>query len=217
MRLWSFANTIAGRLLIAAVCIAAVQAAIAMAQRRTRLQADQAATFDVGALPPELGRWLGRRFEVDPKILMKMGALQMVNCSYENDVARQAAVHLATFSTADVLAPHTPQQCFTEDGWTILKDDWKHDSTGRRYRQLLIEREAARTMAVYWYQLGTEVAGDRDDIRRILQRFRLHGTPFPPLVKVLVEAPIVFADADAAADCEDLGAAIFDWVKKGSE
>src|SRR5262249_2785230 len=128
---------------------------------------------------------------------------------------RQVAVHLATFSTADMLIPHPPQLCFTESGWTILKDEWQTDGD-RRYRLLLVEREGARSTVVYWYQLGADVAADRDDLRRILQKFRREKTSWPPMVKVLIQSPVVLSEADANSDCRVLGAAIYKWVKDAS-
>jgi hypothetical protein len=36
------------------------------------------------------------------------------------------------------------------------------------------------------------------------------------MVKVLIQVPVVFAEADADADCRDLGAAIYEWVRDAS-
>jgi hypothetical protein len=215
MPLLTLAKSVPGRLLIAALCVAATQAAVWGLQRRTALLAAQTANFDVNALPLDLGSWTGTVAELDPRLFKQVGALKMTNRTYHNDVRRQAATHLATFSTADMLVPHPPQLCLTESGWTILKDDWQTDGD-RRYRLLLVEREGARSAVAYWYQLGTEVAGDRDDLRKIMQKFRRERTTWPPMVKVLIQVPVDFAEADADADCKDLGAAIYKWVQDAS-
>src|SRR5262245_32981176 len=219
MRLLKFASSTTGKLLVAALCVAATQAAVWKVQRSTRLLADQAAKFDVGALPLELGdrnQWSGTTTELDPRLFKQVGAITMTNRSYHNDAGRPAAVHLATFSTADMLVPHPPQLCLTESGWNILQDDWQSDGD-RRYRLLIVEQEGARAVVVYWYQLGSDVAGDREDLRKIMQKFRREKTAWPPMVKVLIQIPVVYADADSIADCKDLGAAIFNWVRDASE
>jgi hypothetical protein len=218
MNLLNFAKSVPGRLLVAAICVAATQAAVWQVQRRTGLLAAQSANFDVNALPLELGtgQWTGTAAELDPRLFKQVGALKMTNRSYRNALGRQAAAHLATFSTADMLVPHPPQLCLTESGWTILKDDWQTDDHGRRYRLLLVEREGARSAVAYWYQLGTDVAGDREDLRKIMQKFRREKTTWPPMVKVLIQAPVDFVEADANADCNDLGAAIYEWVRDAS-
>jgi hypothetical protein len=196
--------------------VAATQAAIWQLQRHTALLAAQTANFDVNGLPLELAqKWTGTVSELDPRLFKQVGALKMTNRTYKNELGRQASTHLATFSTADMLVPHPPQLCFTENGWTILKDEWQTDGD-RRYRLLLVEREGARAAVAYWYQLGTEVAGDRDDLRKIMQKFRREKTTWPPMVKVLIQSPVVFSEADADADCRDLGGAIYEWVKQAS-
>jgi hypothetical protein len=215
MAVLNFAKSVSGRLLIAALCVAATQTAVWQLQRRTALLADQTAHFDVDALPLQLGTWTGTAAELDPRLFAQVGALRMTNRNYANELGRQTAAHLATFSTADMLVPHPPQLCLTESGWTILKDEWQTDGD-RRYRLLLVEREGARAAVAYWYQLGAEVAGDRDDLRKILQKFRREKTTWPPMVKVLIQSPVVFSEADASADCRELGAAIYAWVKDAS-
>src|SRR5262245_20680057 len=216
MRLSTLVNTVPGRLLIAALCVAATQAAVWQLQRHTAALAGQTANFDVNGLPLELGSsWTGTNTELDPSVFKQVGALKMTNRTYQNELGRQATAHLATFSTADMLVPHPPQLCFTESGWKILKDEWQTDGD-RRYRLLLVERDGARSAVAYWYQLGTDVAGDRDDLRKIMQKFRREKTTWPPMVKVLIQVPVVLADADSIADCKDLGAAIFKWVRDAS-
>jgi hypothetical protein len=208
-------QSIASRLFIAAICVAATQAAIWNLQRHTALLAAQAEKFDVDALPLELGAWAGTAAELDPGVFKQVGALSMTNRRYSTEAGRQAAVHLATYATSEMLVPHPPNLCLTGSGWTILKDGW-HNDRDRRYRLMLIERDGMRAAVAYWYQLGTDVAADRNDLRKILQKFRRDRTSWPPMVKVLLQAPVIFSEDDAIADCRELGAAIYEWVKDAS-
>src|SRR5258708_39725145 len=107
----NFARSTAGRLLIAAVCIAASQAAISSVRYRTGIAAAQAATFDVAGLPLQLGEWTGASAEIDPTLAQAVGAISLINRRYENDAGRRASVHLATFPTAEVILPHPPELC----------------------------------------------------------------------------------------------------------
>ena len=203
----------AARLLMAALCVAATQVAVWQVKHRTGLQAAQGATFDVTALPFQLGQWSGTSAGFDPKVFAQVGGLSMVNLSYTNELGRHASVHLANFSTADLLLPHTPPGCYELSGWTIPKDDWQTDSHDRRYRLMYPERDGARFCVAYWYQVGPDVAASREDLRKIMLKLRVNGTPWPPLIKVLIQVSVDFNDDDARSTVEDLGFQIYDWVR----
>src|SRR5258708_4240497 len=141
----NFAKSTAGRMLIAALCIAASQAAISSVQYRTGIAAAQAATFEVAGLPLQLGEWTGASAEIDPKLAQAVGAISLIDRRYENDGGRHASVHLATFPTAEVTLPHPPDLCYTGAGWTILNDDWQRDTHDRQYRLMIVEQEGARS------------------------------------------------------------------------
>jgi EpsI family protein len=207
---------LAGRLLIAAVAVAATQAVVWQLNHRTGLAAARAAEFNVAQLPLQLDEWSGAETELDPKVFQKVGALEMVNRSYENDKGRRAAVHVAAYPTAAALLPHPPELCYNTAGWTIQKDEWNTDGPQRRYRLMVVENGGARTAVAYWYQLGAEVVSNRDELRQVLQKLRLQGAGWPPLVKVMVQVQIEFSEADSQAVAEDLGAKIYDWVLNNS-
>jgi EpsI family protein len=211
----NFVKSTAGRLLIAAVCVAAPQAAIWQVQDRTRLEAAQNAKFDVTDLPLQLGRWSGTPIKLDQRLFEKIGASSMSDRSYTNDVGQHAAVQLASFAMADA-PPHHPQICYPEWGWAIRQDDWQRDGHGRLYRWMVVEQGSARSVLAYWYQLGEDVAGSRDELRRILQKLRSQGRARPPLVKVLIQIPIDYSETDSQATAEELGADIYDWIKSHS-
>ena len=105
-------NSTVGRLLIAAVCIGAAQAAVWRLNHLTALAASQAAALDMPPLPLQLKEWSGTDVELDPRLLESSGALKVIaNRSYVNAARRQgsrARLHLAADGALLV-------QCGTQD------------------------------------------------------------------------------------------------------
>jgi len=204
------------RLLIATLCVVSTQVAIWYVNYSTGLMAAQAATVDVTALPRQIGEWSGTPDEFDERLFAKTGASSMVNYSCRNGLGRQASVHLASFSLSDIALPHTPPDCYSRSGWNIVRNEWQTDSHDRRYRFMLVERNGLQVAVVYWYQLGPNVVGDQDDLRRLLLKLRIQGKAWPPLVKVLIVVPVETSQDDAREQCDDLGAPIYDWILANS-
>src|SRR5262245_56342387 len=121
-----FLSTTPGRLVIAAVCIAASQALIWREQSRMRLQAAQSARFDASALPMELGPWSGTLTELDPRMAAYVESVTMTNRLYMNDAGRQASVYVASWPAGELRVPHPPTICYPGGGWSILKNNTQH-------------------------------------------------------------------------------------------
>jgi hypothetical protein len=121
---------------------------------------------------------------------------------------------MASHGTADLGAamPHIPHNCYRVHGWTIVNDDWRTDGD-RRYRLMIVEIGGARAAVAYWYQLGSDVVSDRDELRTIFQKLRRQGQAWPGIVKVMIHIPIDFSEADAKAAAEELGAGIYEWIR----
>lgn len=204
------------KLIVAACCIAATHATVWQIQRRTRLEAAEAEKFDVTTLPMKFGKWSGANIELDPNLFRQTGALSIANRSYQNEAGYRASLHIATYSTADVTLPHPPDLCYSTAGWGILKDEWQNGGGDFRYRLMIADQNGAKTGVVYWYQLGSHVASNREELRRILQKLRLEGKKWPPLVKVLLTIPITLSEKDATFAAEDFGKQIYDWVSHKS-
>ncbi|MGQ0633579.1 MAG: exosortase-associated EpsI family protein [Planctomycetaceae bacterium] len=209
-------STLPGRLAIACVCVAATQAAAWHLDRQTRSQASQALELDVAKLPMQLGEWSGVDTEIDARLVAHVGSKSIVNRKYEDGLGRTIIVHLAEFPAAEVSIPHPPPLCYTNAGWTIVRERWREVAPGVRFREMKLDREGAKVDVTYWYQLGPHVAGNRDDLRKILQSYRFSRDPWPPMVKVLLHAPGDDPDGQAGAAFEQFAAAIFDWIKSQS-
>jgi hypothetical protein len=206
----------ATRLLIAAVCVAVTQVAVWQVKYHTGLQAAQGAKFDVTALPRQLGEWSGEPADLDPRVFRQVGGYSMLNQMYGNELGRQVSVHVANFSTADLLIPHPPDLCYAKAGWTIVSDVWHADSRDRRYRLMFVQRDGARVCVAYWYQMGAAAASNREELRKILLKLRAAGKPWPPLIKVLIQIPVDLSADDARLATEDLGFRIYEWIRTKS-
>ncbi|HEY3968492.1 MAG TPA: EpsI family protein [Planctomycetaceae bacterium] len=209
-----FLDTTAARLGIAAICIAGTQAAIANFKNRDESYATQASTCDVTAFPLQTGDWTGSDVEVDDRLFVHLGATSMLNRSYQNGVRKQVTVHLSSYPAGKLSLPHSPELCYPGAGWKIESDDWKIDSHNHPYRLMVVEQDGTKAAVAYWYQLGSEVASNRDDLRQAFQKIRQQGGVRPPLVKVIIQAPMELSAADDQTAIEEFGSQVYDWVRE---
>jgi hypothetical protein len=202
------------RYTIAAVCVIATYLPSWWLERRAKIDATGAAQFDAARLPLQIGNWLGTDTDVDERLVRHVGSVGgFVNRSYDNGALRRVMVHMAAFPTAHVSMPHPPPLCYRNAGWTIESDVWVRDGGSQPYRLMIVEREGERVAVAYWYQLSRFVVADRAELRDALQTLRSIGEPWPPLVKVLMQVAVVTSEQDARESIEQLGPAIFDWVR----
>lgn len=211
--------SISGRLLVAAACIVAAQVPSRWLDRRAK--ADVAPTIDVTGLPMRLAdEWEGSEAEIDPQVARVRGALgPVLNRHYESgpiDKRRHVTMHMASFPSGEVALPHLPDVCYPAAGWKISGDRMLGGEGLPPHRSFVAEREDRQVLVSYWYQLGPNLASDRDSLRKILQDLRMKGRPTPPLVKVLMEAEIEGSRDAAEADIEQVGHAVYDWVLSNS-
>jgi EpsI family protein len=206
----------AGRLLIAAGSVIAVQLPVWQIERQTAADADRAKSFDVGGLPMQLGSWTGVDTEIDKRLIRNINAFSTLNRSYENAQGRQILVHLATFASAEVSLPHPPGLCYKSAGWDVGSDRTNKTEETLPYRSMIVDRDGERAVITYWYQMGQAISTDRNELRGALQRIRWKGERWAPLVKVLLHVPVGSSDEIGQTDAAELGSAIFDWIKTES-
>jgi hypothetical protein len=200
------------RYLVAVVVIVATQLSIWRLQQQSVIDAARAADFEVESLPSAFGAWSGSTMPTDAEIFREVGALKMTERMYVNEQGVRIGVIVATFPTGTDVLPHPPDLCYTGEGWNVRSDVWKEDTRHRRYKLMLVERNRHEALVSYWYQLGADVASNRNELRQILQKLRKAHQPWPPLVKVLIHVPVEFSEADAKTASEELGHAIYHWV-----
>jgi EpsI family protein len=207
------------RLLIATGCVIATQIPAWQIERRTSADAVRARRFDVAALPAQLGAWTGVDTEIDERLVQHIGAFSTVNRAYENGQGRKVMVHLAVFPSAEVSLPHPPRLCYKNAGWKLGPDrslDMEEKGDIPPFRRMVVDRDGGRAVIAYWYQLGNGIAADRGELRQQLQKYRWKGERWPPLVKVLLHASIDGSDKIAESDAAELGAIVYEWVRKES-
>lgn len=210
-------KSMTARLLILAGCIAVPQVAIGLLNYRTGVVAVQAAKFDVGALPMQIGEWSGTPVDVDPRLFDEVGALSMISRSYSNRAGLRAIVHLTSARAADLNAiEHSPAGCYPSHGWKVLKDEWENDSDGRRFRLMVVEQSGTKAAVVWWYQLGPDLVSDREELRRVLQTLRRQGKTWPPVVKVMFHVVGEFTEKDTISPVQGLDSEIYKWVLTNS-
>lgn len=201
------------RCLAAAVVIMGAHWAIEGVRRQSAAVAAQAASFEVEPLPLILGDWIGVKMETDADIVREVGALKMVERLYENDRGQKVGVIVATFPTGVDVLPHPPDLCYRGAGWDIRGDVWCEAASGRRYKQLQVERPGTDVALItYWYQLRAEIASNRHELRQVLQKLRRARQTWPPLVKVMIHAPVEFSETEAKSASEELGEEIYRWI-----
>lgn len=206
------------RLLIAAGLVLVAQIPAWQVKRITSEGATRARKFDVAGLPMQLGggAWTGVDTEIDERLVRAIGASSIANRSYDNGRGDQLSVHLAVFGTAEMSLPHPPPMCYRNAGWVMNESPLAKSADSPQFQEYIVERTGTRAVIVYWYQLGSNIARDRGELRQQLQNLRWKGEQWPPLVKVLIQAPIDSSDESARDSAEELAKLIFQWVGKNS-
>jgi hypothetical protein len=205
------------RCLIAATLIGASQLVIWQVQRHDLQGASQAEAFDVSGLPSRLGHWASEEAAMEHDLAQDSGALSTIERTFVNPAGYRLAVVVATFPAAEAILPHPPDLCYTGKGWNVTKDEWQATEDGRRYKLLAGDKGTQKVLVSYWYQLHDKVVSNRDELRSTLQSLRWKGQSWPPMVKVLIHAPVGFSESDALADSEELGGAIYHWILQQSQ
>lgn len=211
----SISMPLVGRLLVAAFCVMAMQWPAWQVDRRTASNAGSS-QLDVAGLPMQLGNWTGVDAEMDERLVKHIGAMCSISRSYENSQGHQVMVHVAAFPAAEISMPHPPRMCYKGAGWTLGPDRSSREKEPPPFRFMAAERDGSRAEIVYWYQLGSDIAANRGELRQSLQKLRLKGERWPPLIKVLLHVPVDSADRIAESEATELGTAIYEWLKSAS-
>jgi hypothetical protein len=204
------------RCLAAAAVIAGTQAAIWRLESDAALDAQRVADFDVARLPYTLGDWVGKDTDPAVDVVREVGAIRLIERTYVSGRGRRLSVSFATFPTGKDVLPHPPDLCYSGQGWNVLSETWETDATGRPYKLLRVEKGGQVVLVPFWYQLGSNVVSNRNELRRVLQKLRWNKQPWPPFVKVMIHAPAGYPEANTQAACEEFGALVYEWVKENS-
>lgn len=175
-----------------------------------------ASNVDVTQLPLVLGDWSGQNLKPDERVVKQIGAINLVDRKYINANGETLLLSLASFPAGAVTIPHPPDRCYSGSGWKVLNETWQTSSSKHRYKLLRVEMDHQLALVSYWYQLRTEVASNRDELRNNLQKFRWRGQNFPALVKVMIHAQADVSETDVKSASEDLGTVVFEWIEQNT-
>jgi EpsI family protein len=165
-------------------------------------------------LPLVLDGWQGQATELDEELFRAIDADVVSNRLYRNRQGDVVSVHTAAFTDYDFGVQHNPIVCYRGNGWEVAdQQDLALDvGDGKTITVRLVTwtQKRRKVMTLFWYQLGEEMVFDRGDLG--WARIKLWREPvWPPLVKVLMEAP-AFAPGDAQRDLSDLAGQIYRWI-----
>lgn len=178
------------RVVVAVVILVGVQAAVWWVRKGREPEEIRAPNQSFSGLPMRLGEWSGRDEPMDPRMGAAVGAVDVVNRQYVDELGAKIAVQVAAFATADNELPHDPHLCYGQVGWTVVDHkslDLRVNANTTRPAQLLVfEHDQQRILVVFWYQFGDANVTSIDGLRRA--RWTHFGEKaWPPLLKVLIQ------------------------------
>ena len=145
--------------------------------------------------PETFGSWTLRTSDsrdadgIDPAILRKLNADELLERTYIEEAGRRCTVHIAVWKQPDGWMPHSPEVCYPAAGYALQRkrelqfpgsDDYE-----LRSAEFVTPQDNIDVVALYWYQIGEGTFYNRDSARRVYRG--LWGQPDRmPLVKVLI-------------------------------
>ena len=145
--------------------------------------------------PETIGRWTVRAGDspdadgIDPEIIKKLNADEVLERTYVEGTGRRCAVHIAVWKEPDGWLPHSPEVCYPAAGYSLQRRREVHFPVSDDYKirsaRFLTPENDYEVTALFWYQIGEGTFYDRNSARRVFQG--LWGQPDRmPLVKVLI-------------------------------
>jgi EpsI family protein len=149
-------------------------------------------------LPTTIGSWTGKDVDFDHNLILSSGAAEMINRDYQNPVGDQIAVNLGLWLDYEPVFPHRPEICYPNAGWEINNRKLITISNGGhpfKARLLSCDKHGQRIFLLYWVAVGSQVALDDGDMRKVFQQHRGFGQTRPPAIKVLMQTEVTDPDS----------------------
>jgi hypothetical protein len=140
-------------------------------------------------LPLDIAHWTGKTADLDPRVFVKLETDDLVNRLYTRHGGDAIAVHCAAWLTTTPGMPHSPELCYTSNGWKRLEAR-NVPLPGHPSVRVAVEkysRSAQHIVLVYWYQMDDRTFVDWNGARSV-HRLHLGQREWPPLVKTLLQA-----------------------------
>jgi EpsI family protein len=138
-------------------------------------------------LPQAIGSWSGADLQVDAAFA-NVGAVDHNERRYTNSAGAVVFVHRAAWTSQDDWTPHTPELCYTNNGWELLQSETTTLPDAPAVHLVIqhYQQGVQRVAVAYWYQLEAGTYVDRNGARQ-LHRTLWGRREWPPLVKTLLQ------------------------------
>ena len=204
------------RLLLVAVILVVVQAGVLLIGRNYEPGEVVIPDRQLSSMPMQFADWRGQETELDPKIFRSLGAFSVINRRYSDAAGHEALLHAVLSETYTDRVPHYPQVCYPSNGWKILKQEdlaVGDSQTGTAHARLFVaEQNGQNILVLYWYQFGESTFVDRDGFREARREF-WGKDKWPPVIKVMLQAPAVPDKKEAQARLSEFAADVWAWTK----
>ena len=212
-------NSIAMRLWIVTALVATGYGATYLVQASTEPPEVRLPDWNFAEMPQQLGDWRGENMELDPKIMVRLGAASVTDRMYRNETGQSVSSHTAIFADPREAVDHRPDSCYRGAGWLKIDETSAEVSIGEN-RTIPVyfttwERNGDRVLVVYWYQIGEQVILDRMGLGTL--RWTMRGQPvWPATVKVLLQTSAWGDPDDAKASILNIAEQIGKWINQPS-
>jgi EpsI family protein len=119
----------------------------------------------LATFPIELSRWVGTDIPIPNEALKKLGPGEFLQRTYHDGTAEQSDVdlYIAYFPNQTVLERHSPEQCLTGSGWSLVESDVTSltlpGDAPFPVNRYLVAKGADRQLILFWYSAqGRRVA-----------------------------------------------------------
>lgn len=184
------------RLLSAAVIVALTQGALFAASLMLFPSDIRPARQRLSELPTQIGKWTGVDAEVDERIIGALASNDILAREYLRADGRRVNLHIANWRDAGEWTPHPPQDCYTNNGWTLFSREKTNLADTKKAETQSYSKNGQRVRVLYWYQIGEVVYFNRDGGRPARAQYLGHRTR-PPLFKVMLHSAHLENNDDA--------------------
>jgi EpsI family protein len=172
---------------LAVACVALIQGGGWVVKALFLTSTARAPLHALSDLPHVIGPWSGTELQVDAAFA-NVGAIDHNERRYSESAGAVVFVHRAAWTSQDDWTPHTPELCYTNNGWELLQSETTTlpDTPAVHLVIQHYQQGVQRVAVAYWYQLEAGTYVDRNGARQ-LHRTLWGRREWPPLVKTLLQ------------------------------
>jgi len=172
---------------LAVACVALIQGGGWVVKALFLTSTARAPLHALSDLPHVIGPWSGTELQVDAAFA-NVGAIDHNERRYAESAGAVVFVHRAAWTSQDDWTPHTPELCYTNNGWELLQSETTTLPDAPAVHLVIqhYQQGVQRVAVAYWYQLEAGTYVDRNGARQ-LNRTLWGRREWPPLVKTLLQ------------------------------